>query len=192
MELLEEHHDGTYHRFDRRLVLTCRSDELAAGQEITLRYGSDARPIRTSRLAETIRIPVQFDVGDGQWREPETPPRLTTFADTWKTILVTADSVGTVGQPVEVQVTARDRLGNTAELPDGLELRSSDPGVDPVSLTSTGAVWRVEVRFASPGFQTLEAGNGTVGFHPSNPIRVDGSRGPPSSSTGGTCIPTPP
>lgn len=172
LELLEEHHDGTYHRFDRRLVLHCLSDEMAAGQEITLQYGNDAQPIRTSRLAETVRIPVRFELGDGQWRELENSLRLTTFADTWNTILVTADSMGTVGQPVEVQVTARDRLGNTAELPDGLELHSSDRGIDPVTLDTTGAVWRGMVRFTTPGFQTLEAGNDTVGFHPSNPVRV--------------------
>ena len=140
LEVLDEHHDGTYHRFDRRLVLACLSDELVAGQEISLRYGSGARPIRTSRLAETVRIPVRFDPGDGQWRELEDSPLLTTVAGSFQTILVTADSVGTVGQPVDVHVTARDRLGNSAELPNGLELRSSDPGIEPLSLTASGAV----------------------------------------------------
>ena len=172
MELIDEHHDGTYHRFDRRLVLTCHSDEVPAGQEIALQYGGETRPIRTSRLAETVRIPVRFDPGDGQWRELEDSPRLTTFADSFHTILVTAASIAAVGQPVEVQVTARDRLGNTAELPDGLELRSSDPGADPVGLDATGAVLTETVRFTTPGFHTLEAGNDTVGFHRSNPIRV--------------------
>ena len=172
LEILEEHHDGTYHRFDRRLVLTCVSDEVPAGEEIALRYGADARPIRASRLAETVRIPVQFDLGDGQWRDIENPPQLTSVADSFHTILVTADSVATVGQPVEVHVTARDRLGNSAELPGGLELRSSDPGVDPVDLTGEGAVRTGTVRFVTPGFQTLEVGNDSVGFHRSNPIRV--------------------
>ena len=172
LEILEEHHDGTYHRFDRRLVLTCVSDEVPAGEEITLRYGGDPRPIRTSRLAETVRIPVQFDLGDGQWRDVENPPQLTSVADSFHTILVTADSVATVGQPVEVHVTARDRLGNSAELPSGLELRSSGGGVETVGLTAAGAVWTGTVRFTTPGFQTLEVGNDSVGFHRSNPIRV--------------------
>ena len=172
LEVLDEHHDGTYHRFDRRLMLTSLSGELGTGQEITLRYGSGARPIRTSRLAETVRIPVRFDLGDGQWRDLDNPPRLTTFADSFHTILVTADSVRAVGQPLDVHVTARDRLGNSAELPNGLELRSSDPGMEPVSLTAAGAVWTGQARFTTPGFQTLEAGNDTVGFHRSNPIRV--------------------
>ena len=172
LEVLDEHHDGTYHRFDRRLVLTCLADKLPAGQEITLQYGSDARPIRTSRLAETVRIPVRFDLGDGQWRDLENPPRLTTVADSFRSILVTVDSVGTAGRPVDVHVTARDRLGNSAELPSGLELRSSDPGMEPVSLTAAGAVWRGKARFTTPGFQILEAGNDAVGFHRSNPIRV--------------------
>ena len=172
LELLEEHHDGTYHRFDRRLVLTCLSDQLSAGQEITLQYGGDARPIRTSRLAETVRIPIRFNLGDGQWRELENPPQLTTVADSFHTILVTVDSVATVGQPLEAHVTARDRLGNSTELPGGLELRSTDRGVEPVSITGAGAVWTGTVRFTTPGFQTLEVGNDTVGFHRSNPIRV--------------------
>ena len=178
MEVLEEHHDGTYHRFDRRLVLTCLAGELTAGQEITLQYGSDVRPIRTSRLAETVRIPVRFDPGDGQWREIENPPRLTTFADSFQTILVTTDSVGTVGRPVDVHVTARDRLGNSAELPSGLELRSSDPGMVPLSLNAEGAVWTGQARFTTPGFQTLEVGNGGAGFHRSNPIRVTAEETP--------------
>ncbi len=172
LEVLEEHHDGTYHRFDRRLVLTCLAGELGAGQEITLQYGTAARPIRTSRLAETVPIPVRFDLGDGRWRELHDPPRLTTFAGAFHTILITADSVGTVGQPVDVHVTARDRLGNTAELPSGLELRSSDPGMQPLSLNTEGAVWKGQARFTTPGFQTLEVGNGAVGLHRSNPIRV--------------------
>ena len=178
LEVLDEHHDGTYHRFDRRLVLTCLADELAAGQVVTLRYGSDARPIRTSRLAETVWIPVRFDLGDGQWRELDDPPRLTTFAGSFHTILVTADSVGTVGQPVDVHVTARDRLGNSAELPSGLELRSSDPGIEPLSLDAEGAVWTGQARFTTPGFQTLEVGNGAVGFHRSNPVRVTEEEAP--------------
>ena len=178
LEVLDEHHDGTYHRFDRRLVLTCLANELPAGQEIALRYGSGARPIRTSRLAETVRIPVRFDPGDGQWRELDDPPRLTTVAGSFHTILVTADSVGTVGQPVDVHVTARDRLGNSAELPSGLELRSSDPGMEPVSLDAAGAVWTGQARFTTSGFQTLEVGNGAVGFHRSNPIRVTEEEAP--------------
>ena len=178
LEVLDEHHDGTYHRFDRRLVLTCLADELPAGQEIALQYGSGARPIRTSRLAETVRIPVRFDLGDGQWRELDDPPRLTTFAGSFHTILVTADSVGTVGQPVDVHVTARDRLGNSAELPNGLELRSSDPGIEPLSLDAEGAVWTGQARFTTPGFQTLEVGNGAVGFHRSNPVRVTEEEAP--------------
>lgn len=178
LEVLDEHHDGTYHRFDRRLVLTCLADELPAGQVVTLQYGSEARPIRTSRLAETVRIPVRFDLGDGQWRELDDSPRLTTFADSFHTILVTADSVGTVGQQVDVHVTARDQLGNSAELPSGLELRSSDPGIEPVSLTAAGAVWTGQARFTTPGFQTLEVGNGAVGFHRSNPVRVTEEEAP--------------
>lgn len=177
-EVLEEHHDGTYHRFDRRLVLTCLAGELTAGQEITLQYGSGARPIRTSRLAETVRIPVRFDPGDGHWRELKNPPRLTTFAGSFQTILVTTDSVGTVGRPVDVHVTARDRLGNSAELPGGLELRSSDPGMEPLSLNTEGAVWTGQARFTTPGFQTLEVGNGAAGFHRSNPIRVTEDEAP--------------
>ncbi len=172
LDLLEEHHDGTYHRFDRRLVLTCVSDKVPAGQEITLQYGSGVRPIRTSRLAETVRIPVRFDLGDGQWRELGTPPQLTTFADSFHTILVTADSIAAVGKPVEIHVTARDRLSNSAQLPSGLELRSSDRRVETVGLTPAGAVWTGEVCFTTPGFQTVEVGNDTVGFHRSNPIRV--------------------
>ena len=120
LEILEEHHDRTYHRFDRRLVLTCVSDEVPAGQEIALRYGADARPIRTSRLAETVRIPVQFDLGDGQWRDVENPPRLTSVADSFHTILVTADSVATVGQPVEVPCHGpgpAGQFGRVAEWP---------------------------------------------------------------------------
>ncbi|MCY3775652.1 MAG: DUF3604 domain-containing protein [Candidatus Aminicenantes bacterium] len=178
LEVLEEHHDGTYHRFDRRLVLTCLAGELGAGQEITLQYGSAARPIRTSRLAETVPIPVRFDLGDGQWRKLRNPPRLTTFAGAFHTILVTADSVGTVGQPVDVHVTARDRLGNSAELPSGLELRSSDPGMEPLSLNAEGAVWKGQARFTTPGFQTLEVGNGAAGLHRSNPIRVTEEEAP--------------
>ena len=172
LEVLDEHHDGTYHRFDRRLVLTCLAGELPAGQEIMLQYGSGARPIRTSRLAETVRIPVRFDPGDGQWRDLDDPPRLTTFAGSFQTILLTTDSVGTVGQPVDVHVTARDRLGNSAELPSGLEVRSSDPGMEPLSLNAEGAVWTGQARFTTPGFQTMEVGNGAAGFHRSNPIRV--------------------
>ncbi len=173
IELVEEHFDGTYHRFDRRVILTLLSGELSSGRTVTLEYGTATRPIHSSRLVETISFPISIDDGDGRWRPLQSSPKVTTESDPLWKILVTLPSQAKLEQPVEVHAGGRDRLGNPAPLLAGLELRSSDSSVEGHALpASPGEVWQSTVRFKTPGFQTVQVGNDKIGFYRSNPILV--------------------
>ena len=112
IELVEEHFDGTYHRFDRRVILTLLSGELSSGRTVTLEYGTATRPIHSSRLVETISFPISIDDGDGRWRPLQSSPEVTTESDPLWKILVTLPSQAKLEQPVEVHAGGRDRLGN--------------------------------------------------------------------------------
>ena len=81
IELVEEHFDGTYHRFDRRVILTLLSGELSSGRTVTLEYGTATRPIHSSRLVETISFPISIDDGEGRWRPLQSSPEVTTAFD---------------------------------------------------------------------------------------------------------------
>ena len=172
-EVLERYRDGTYHRFDRELKLTLDSGDLSAGQGFYLDYGSPTLPISASRLAETVRMRVQFDSGDGLRREVKGKLSITTIADQAKTLLVSTASQAIVGEPVRVHITARDRFGNAALLPPDLELRA--PNALPTRLALRGEAktfCEVSVRFRKMGFQTVEVGNQIRGHTRSNPIRI--------------------
>jgi len=173
IEVLEQYRDGTYHRFDREVVLRLNSGELQAGQAFHLDYGSPALPIAASRLAESVLIRVHFDKSDGVRREIEGAPVVTTIADQAKTVLVTASSQAVVGEPVRIHITARDQYGNAALLPADLELRAPNALPNLVKLDGEARTFReVPVRFGKVGFQTVAVATSTKAYVRSNPILV--------------------
>jgi hypothetical protein len=171
--VLEQYRDGTYHRFDRQVVLTLNSGELQAGQTFYLDYGSPALPITASRLAETVVMQVDFDKSDGVRREVTDAPVVTTIADEARTVLVTASSQAVVGEPVRIHITARDQYGNAALLPAGLEVRAPNGQPRLVNLDGEARTFReVPIRFGKVGFQTVAVGTNITGYVRSNPILV--------------------
>ncbi|MCP5117609.1 MAG: hypothetical protein GY953_42845, partial [bacterium] len=90
--IIEESADGTYHRFARTLVLKLREGELGVGDRLAVHYGSGARPLHASFLAETVRFPIRVDAGDGVWHELPASPALETSAGPAEKLLVTAPS----------------------------------------------------------------------------------------------------
>lgn len=171
IDLGERYHDGTYHRFARELQLEIAAGNLDAGQRLTVRYGSGSRPIHASVLAETVHFLFRVSQGNDHWHDVGSVP-VTTQPKGFKKLLLTGGSTARVGEPVHYHVTARDRLGNAAALPEGLEIRLPEAAVAPRFQSRPEPFQEFYVRFLTPGFHQVEIGNEAVGYVRSNPVRV--------------------
>ncbi|MPZ20221.1 MAG: DUF3604 domain-containing protein [Luteitalea sp.] len=177
LEVVEQSFDGTYHRFAREIVLTLKSGTLQAGNALTVRYGTDQKPIHASFLAETARFHAKLDTGDRVW-SALAAPQVTTTAHAPKKLLVTAPSQSAIGRAVRVHVAAEDHLGNPTQLPPDVLLRPVGTTASPRAVvTGTGTFAESTVSFETEGVHRIEAGNEELGWFPSNPVVV--SRGEP-------------
>ncbi|MGH9338816.1 MAG: DUF3604 domain-containing protein [Acidobacteriota bacterium] len=170
LDLVEHYRDGTYHRFARELQLELISGSLQSGEELTIRYGSKARPIHASVLAEKADFLFRL-ARRNEWREAG-GVSVTTLPEEAKRLLLTGASVGRTGESLRYHVTARDSLGNATRLPAHLEARAGEGLLVSEFKSKEAPFQEFQVQFPKPGVHRIEIGNEKIGYARSNPIVI--------------------